>query len=113
MIRRPPRSTLFPYTTLFRSLAPAQVRAFARDGFLSPERGPRGDFRFSFQDLVVLRAAKDLAAARIPARRIRRTLKRLHQELPRGRSLAELRITPEGERIVVPDPHTPCNPHSA
>src|SRR2546430_12960514 len=26
MIRRPPRSTLFPYTTLFRSL-PAQVRA--------------------------------------------------------------------------------------
>src|SRR5437764_6608586 len=25
MIRRPPRSTLFPYTTLFRSLAPQQV----------------------------------------------------------------------------------------
>src|SRR3989449_4676822 len=24
MIRRPPRSTLFPYTTLFRSLAPAR-----------------------------------------------------------------------------------------
>src|SRR2546427_3757447 len=31
MIRRPPRSTLFPYTTLFRSgLAPEQQRA---DGF--------------------------------------------------------------------------------
>src|SRR3712207_8571352 len=30
MIRRPPRSTLFPYTTLFRSLAPGQaVRAAA------------------------------------------------------------------------------------
>src|SRR2546429_5402464 len=28
MIRRPPRSTLFPYTTLFRSVA--QVGAFAR-----------------------------------------------------------------------------------
>src|SRR3712207_8524328 len=25
MIRRPPRSTLFPYTTLFRSATPAQV----------------------------------------------------------------------------------------
>src|SRR2546427_3336916 len=25
MIRRPPRSTLFPYTTLFRSLAPADL----------------------------------------------------------------------------------------
>src|SRR3989449_959051 len=27
MIRRPPRSTLFPYTTLFRSLFPAAVEA--------------------------------------------------------------------------------------
>src|SRR5687767_15444696 len=26
MIRRPPRSTLFPYTTLFRSLGPRSVR---------------------------------------------------------------------------------------
>src|SRR5690349_23959434 len=25
MIRRPPRSTLFPYTTLFRSMAPAAI----------------------------------------------------------------------------------------
>src|SRR5258705_4884871 len=33
MIRRPPRSTLFPYTTLFRSLQHAQHR----------EAGERGD----------------------------------------------------------------------
>src|SRR2546426_12509444 len=26
MIRRPPRSTLFPYTTLFRSRSPAEAR---------------------------------------------------------------------------------------
>src|SRR5438477_3257973 len=30
MIRRPPRSTLFPYTTLFRS--PAQIRAQTTSG---------------------------------------------------------------------------------
>src|SRR2546428_1210960 len=30
MIRRPPRSTLFPYTTLFRSHLPS-VRLFARE----------------------------------------------------------------------------------
>src|SRR2546427_10668549 len=30
MIRRPPRSTLFPYTTLFRSGAPVVVRPPAR-----------------------------------------------------------------------------------
>ena len=28
MIRRPPRSTLFPYTTLFRSTATAQAKLF-------------------------------------------------------------------------------------
>src|SRR3712207_8132862 len=30
MIRRPPRSTLFPYTTLFRSVLAAEHRADAR-----------------------------------------------------------------------------------
>src|SRR5205807_5139445 len=30
MIRRPPRSTLFPYTTLFRSRSPARSRARRR-----------------------------------------------------------------------------------
>src|SRR5256885_5719309 len=32
MIRRPPRSTLFPYTTLFRSSVPPPVSPVARDG---------------------------------------------------------------------------------
>src|SRR5438067_3579804 len=31
MIRRPPRSTLFPYTTLFRSLSFPAARQFARE----------------------------------------------------------------------------------
>src|SRR2546422_9833033 len=32
MIRRPPRSTLFPYTTLFRSLGDGEGRIAADDG---------------------------------------------------------------------------------
>src|SRR3712207_9189133 len=39
MIRRPPRSTLFPYTTLFRSLGLAEV---AGAGPLVPQSTPRG-----------------------------------------------------------------------
>src|SRR5256712_6320129 len=31
MIRRPPRSTLFPYTTLFRSLAAGRLRLFGTE----------------------------------------------------------------------------------
>src|SRR5688572_32210852 len=39
MIRRPPRSTLFPYTTLFRSgLAPPHIRAWSHQS----EAGTKG-----------------------------------------------------------------------
>src|SRR3989475_13186908 len=38
MIRRPPRSTLFPYTTLFRSLAAREDLHHALDLFLTPDR---------------------------------------------------------------------------
>src|SRR5256885_9270315 len=38
MIRRPPRSTLFPYTTLFRSAPPSPISPAA----LSPALGVRG-----------------------------------------------------------------------
>src|SRR5258708_24639585 len=44
MIRRPPRSTLFPYTTLFRSIVEntGTVRAgsVANDGTITPIAGP-------------------------------------------------------------------------
>jgi tetratricopeptide (TPR) repeat protein len=93
-------------------LSLAQVRAFARDGFLTPSRGPRGELQFSFQDLVILRTAKGLVAARIATRRIRGALKRLRAQLPRGRSLAELHIAAEGDRIVVSDGETTWSPES-
>src|SRR3989475_6896792 len=44
MIRRPPRSTLFPYTTLFRSLPPRAQVALVRateEGVRSKERSIR------------------------------------------------------------------------
>ena len=64
-------------------LSPAQIRSYTRAGFLSPARAVRGELRFSFQDLVLLRAAKGLMAARIPAAKIRGSLRRLKQQLPR------------------------------
>src|SRR5688572_31499128 len=39
MIRRPPRSTLFPYTTLFRSIERLYRRRVPHDKVLSPELG--------------------------------------------------------------------------
>ncbi|HEY7684568.1 MAG TPA: tetratricopeptide repeat protein [Gemmatimonadales bacterium] len=93
-------------------LSPAQIRSYTRAGFLSPARSRRGDLRFTFQDLVLLRAAKGLMAARIPAAKIRGSLRRLKQQLPRGRALSELRITAEGHRIVARDGAVTWHPDS-
>src|SRR3989441_10673163 len=43
MIRRPPRSTLFPYTTLFRSLHPDAAAVFAGDPVAVGEPEARPD----------------------------------------------------------------------
>src|SRR2546430_10245049 len=47
MIRRPPRSTLFPYTTLFRSRASSRIRALATSQAFGSARirGPPCIFR--------------------------------------------------------------------
>src|SRR2546427_9375802 len=55
MIRRPPRSTLFPYTTLFRSGLEGQrgVQARAKDGrcrVFAGDRGHRGDDGFRSEE---------------------------------------------------------------
>src|SRR2546423_14355830 len=43
MIRRPPRSTLFPYTTLFRSIRNEEGRIFANDEMTDrPIKGTTG-----------------------------------------------------------------------
>lgn len=93
-------------------LSETQVRSQARAGFLTPERGPRNGYRFSFQDLVLLRTARELAQARVPPRRIRRALCGLARQLPNGRSLSEMRITANGHGILVHEAGTAWNPES-
>jgi tetratricopeptide (TPR) repeat protein len=93
-------------------LSQAQVRSYARAGFVRATRGPRGELRFSFQDLVLLRAASGLLAARLPPRRVRRALARLREQLPAGRSLAGVRVSAEGDRVVVRDGGAVWQPES-
>jgi len=81
-------------------LTPAQVRGHAR-GLLHPTRGPRNAYRFSFQDLVLLRTAAALAAAKVPAPRIRRALRTLARQLPAGRQLSGVRVLADGREVIV------------
>ena len=93
-------------------LSPAQIRGYATKGFLDPERGPRGELRFGFHDLIILRTAGELTAARIPQRKVKRVLQRLREQLPEGQGLTGVRITAEGDEVVVRDGETVWNPES-
>ncbi len=93
-------------------LSPAQIRSFAHSGFLRPERGSHGELRFGFHDLVILRTAGELSAAHVPQRKVRRALERLREQFPDGRPLSGMRISADGERIVVRDGASVWNPES-
>ena len=93
-------------------LSEAQVRCQARSGFLRPGRGPRNSYRFSFQDLVLLRTARELADSSVPPKRIRGALCRLARRVPDGRPLSALRIMAEGQRVIVLEDGSAWNPES-
>lgn len=93
-------------------LPPDRVRRYARSDFLTPSRGLRNEYRFSFQDLVLMRTACELEGARVPLRRIHAALRELRDQLPEGRPLTSVRIAAEGGRVVVHDGTTLWNPSS-
>jgi tetratricopeptide (TPR) repeat protein len=80
----------------------ARVRDLVRAGLCRPVRSGRG-YAFSFQDLVVLRAAKGLLERNVPAARLRRALAALAAQLPEDRSLSGLRIFADGREVAVRD----------
>lgn len=91
-------------------VSPAQVQAWVRAGFVarSPGREPS---RFSLQDIVLLRTAKELST-QVGPRKVKEALQRLRAQLPKGRSLSGVRITAEGDDIVVRDGQSVWEPAS-
>ncbi len=82
-------------------LSRSTIGRLVAGGFVTPERGQRNSWRFSFRDVVVLRVAHRLRAARIPTQRILRSLATLRAGLPAALPLSVLKITALGDRIVV------------
>ncbi|MFZ5511961.1 MAG: tetratricopeptide repeat protein [Pseudomonadota bacterium] len=82
-------------------LGRSTLRALIDAGFVTPARGPRNAWRFSFQDLIVLRTAQALAAAKVPRQRITRSMKELRRRLPDAMPLSGLSICAVGDRVVV------------
>ena len=82
-------------------LSRSMLAGFIDAGFVQPTRGSRNEYRFTFQDVVLLRTAQSLHAARIPPRKILRSLQRLKATLPEEVPLTGLRITAVGNEIAV------------
>jgi tetratricopeptide (TPR) repeat protein len=82
-------------------LARSTIRGLVGAGFVSPARGPRRAWQFSFRDLIVLRTAQALVAAKVPRRRITRSVKELRRHLPASMPLSGLSICAVADRVVV------------
>jgi tetratricopeptide (TPR) repeat protein len=84
-------------------LSRSTIRGLVKTGFVQPSRGPKRQLLFSFQDLIVLRAARALLEAKISRRRITRSLEDLRRRLPEQMPLSGLSISAVGDRVVVRD----------
>lgn len=93
--------------TALLGLSRSVILRLVASGYVSPARGPRREYRFSFPDMVLLRTAQGLQAAQIPPRHIVRSLRRLRERLPAQMPLAGLRIAAIGREVVVRDGGTP------
>ena len=82
-------------------LKPHQVRHFVRRELLNPERGDKGEYLFSFQDVVLLRTAKGLLDSAVTPRRALKVLVRLKRQLPHLPSLSAMRIVRDGASLLV------------
>lgn len=92
-------------------LSRGTIRGLVQVGFVKPSRGARREYRFSFQDLIVLRAARALIDAKVPRRRIRRALDDLRRHLPEEVPLSGLSISAVGEQVVVREGHNHFQVH--
>ncbi len=86
-------------------LPASAVRALTRAGNIQPVRRS-GKLHYSFHDLVVLRTASALRAAKISSQRINKTLQELRSALPEGSALNKLSLTALGNRIAIREGQT-------
>ncbi len=88
------------------------IREFARTGILDPVRTRGNHYRFNFQDIIVLRTAKELMATGIRRSQINKTLFQLKTQLPSNRSLTSFRVSGDGGAVVIHEDDRVYNPES-
>jgi tetratricopeptide (TPR) repeat protein len=80
-------------------LPPALIRKLSQAGFITPP-SPRGKSKYTFQDLLVLRVAGALKAAKISTPKIAEALEQIRSALPSGR-LPAIALAASGKDFAV------------
>ncbi|MBL8362099.1 MAG: tetratricopeptide repeat protein [Rubrivivax sp.] len=86
------------------------VAGLVEAGFVTPQRGPRNAYRFTFQDVVLLRTAHRLRTAQVPTKRLVQSLKALREQLPAEVPITGLRIKAAGTQVAVRRGGAPWEP---
>lgn len=89
-------------------LTPAKLKVLVRAAL--PGAAERQ--HFSFQDLVLLRTAKNLSSSNVPSTRIRKALRRLRDQIPEDRPLTGVSLAADGDKLVARDGETRWQPES-
>ena len=92
-----------PEVSELTGLPQARIRRWAKTGLIGQREGDRGPWRYTFQDVAVLRAAANLRDASVPTARVTRTLRKLKEQLPPDRPLSSVQVTVQGRNVVVKD----------
>jgi len=92
-------------------IAESKLRYWAQVGFVGPSGRRAGKPVFSFQDLVSVKAAKELVDRGFKAAEIRKAIENVRASLPHlDRPLDRLRVAFDGSRLVVVDDDTAFEP---
>lgn len=90
-------------------LSRAVIDALVSAGFVTPHRGKRQELCFTFQDVVLMRTAYSLQAAKIAPRKIIKALQHLRERLPAELPLTGLRIGAVGKEVAVWEKDAPMH----
>jgi tetratricopeptide (TPR) repeat protein len=79
----------------------SRLRYWTQTGFVGPTVRKGGRFYYTFNDLIAVKAAKDLLATGMPLQRVRKNVEALKQALPGDtHPTTKLRVCCDGETIV-------------
>jgi tetratricopeptide (TPR) repeat protein len=85
------------------AVSPDRIRYWVKRRLINPAASPGHKYRFAFNDLLVMRLAKDLLRERRHLEPLQRCLRRMIDLVDPGRSVTSLKLLNDEGRIVVSD----------